>query len=141
MTPPANDITEGGCLCGKIRYRFTGEPLLVAACHCRHCQRQGGSAFSIVCAVPAETYEQTGQTAIFEDVGDSGLAVHRHFCGDCGSPILSIAASLPGLAIVKAGTLDAPARFVPVQEAYCDDALPWLPPMPGAARFARSNIA
>ena len=35
----------GGCLCGAVRYRTTGMPLLAEYCHCRMCQRVAGAAF------------------------------------------------------------------------------------------------
>jgi hypothetical protein len=130
----------GTCLCGQVRYSFPGQPLLTAICHCRHCQKQGGSAFSTVCAVPATGFEQTGVTRIFADKGDSGEAVARHFCPECGSPILSIAAALPDLILIKAGTMDGFADLVPTLEAYCDSRLSWLSALAGAAQFAGSNI-
>ena len=130
---------EGGCLCGRIRYAFDGEPLLVAVCHCRHCQRQSGSAFSVVCAVADHAYHQVGETRIFEDVGDSGEKLHRHFCEACGSPIISLTKALPGLTIVKAGSLDEPERWRPTLEAYCDSGMPWLPAI-ADERHARSNV-
>lgn len=130
----------GGCLCGQVRYDVRAEPLMTAACHCRHCQRQSGSAFSVVCVVPSDAFTLHGQTRIFADVGDSGQSVERHFCPDCGSPILSLAAALPGMTIIKAGTLDSFPRHVPTAEAYCDHRLPWLPPFPGTQTFLRSNI-
>lgn len=34
---------EGGCLCGKLRYRATTSPLWVTVCYCRFCQRATGS--------------------------------------------------------------------------------------------------
>ena len=43
---------EGGCLCGSIRYTCDAEPALTANCHCKHCQRQSGSAFSTIIGVP-----------------------------------------------------------------------------------------
>lgn len=130
---------SGGCLCGRVRYQFTGDPLMVAACHCRHCQRQSGTAFSLVCVVTDDQYRQTGETRVFQDKGDSGAAVYRHFCAHCGSPILSVAGILPGLTIIKAGTLDDPSPWRPMAEAYCDTALPWLPVL-AAERHPRSNI-
>ncbi len=137
----ANELRrEGGCLCGAIRYTVTGAPLLSAVCHCRHCQRQGGSAFSVVCAVAASQYEQRGETRVFQDRGDSGQAVHRHFCDKCGSPIVSIADVLPDLTIVKAGTFDDPCFIVPTQEAYCRDAWAFVPPFSGTERFFGTNI-
>ncbi|MGW8204997.1 GFA family protein (plasmid) [Sphingomonas bisphenolicum] len=133
-------LSHGRCLCGQVRYSFTGAPLLTAVCHCRHCQRQGASAFSVVVAVPADSFTQQGETKVFADTGDSGQAVARHFCPTCGSPIASIADALPGLVLIKAGTLDDFDRHVPVMEVYCDNRVPWLPTMPDAQQFPGSNI-
>ena len=36
---------EGGCACGRARYRMTSAPLFVHCCHCLRCQRETGSAF------------------------------------------------------------------------------------------------
>jgi hypothetical protein len=130
---------EGGCLCGQVRYSFSSEPLLTAICHCRSCQRQSGSAFSVVCAVANDGFEMTGDTRTYLDIGDSGGFVERRFCTTCGSPLVSIATAIPGLTIIKAGTLDRPARWRPMLEAYCDRAMPWLEPI-GAERHARSNL-
>jgi len=33
------------CCCGSLRAGATGEPALVAACHCMECQRRTSSAF------------------------------------------------------------------------------------------------
>ncbi len=138
MTPATT--TQGGCLCGQIRYSFEGDPLVSAVCHCTHCQKQSGSAFSVVCAVAEPAFSQQGETKVFRDIGDTGAAVDRHFCPNCGSPIVSIAESIPGLILIKAGTLDGGARFVPSAEVYCDSKLSWLPALEGAEIFPRSNI-
>jgi hypothetical protein len=36
---------NGGCVCGSIRFKATGEPLRVTICHCTWCQRRTGTAF------------------------------------------------------------------------------------------------
>lgn len=131
---------EGGCLCGAVRYTVAGEPQMVGVCHCRHCQRQSGSAFSMVWGVADGQFSQSGETRLFADVGDSGLAVERRFCGNCGSPITSVMAAMPGMVFVKAGTLDAPgAGPAPQLEVYRETALPWCNALPGALQFARGN--
>ena len=130
----------GGCLCGAVRYTFEGEPLMTAVCHCTHCQKHSGGAFSVVAVVPDSAYVQTGDTHIFKDVGDSGKAVYRHFCGQCGSPIISVAEAFAGVTIVKVGTLDQADRLTPTQEAYCGSAMAWMPPLAGTERFEASNI-
>jgi hypothetical protein len=127
----------GGCLCGAVRYRLLGDPLATAVCHCTHCQKQSGGVFSTNLVVPEAAYEQTGDTKVYEDRGDSGQPVLRNFCGACGSPILSRAAVIPGMALVKAGTLDDMTGISPSVEVYCDHAAAWVQPIPGASRFAQ----
>ncbi|MEQ8798598.1 MAG: GFA family protein [Salinisphaeraceae bacterium] len=115
----------GGCLCGSIRYTVTEAPAMSAVCHCRNCQQQSGSAYSVMIAVPLSALHfDAGQPRCYRDTGTSGQPVDRYFCGDCGSPLYSDVAVLPGMAFVKAGTLDDPAWVEPTQALWCDSALP-----------------
>ena len=79
----------GGCLCGRVRYSAEAEPIFTTVCHCRNCQKQAGSAFSVVVAVPATTFTMTGDTKVYHDQSETGQAVDRIFCPDCGSPLVS----------------------------------------------------
>ena len=130
---------EGGCLCGAVRYVLNADPLMTAVCHCTHCQRQSGGVFSTNLAIPDAAYVQTGETKVFTDKGDSGKAVWRHFCGNCGSPILSKVEAMPGLSLVKAGTLDDMSGLTPGIEVYTDHAAAWVAPIAGAQRFAQGS--
>src|SRR4029077_6828757 len=38
---------EVGCTCRRVRYRLSGKPLIVHACHCRWCQRETGTAHAL----------------------------------------------------------------------------------------------
>ena len=129
---------SGGCLCGAVRYVLKSEPRATAICHCTHCQRQSGSLFSFNLVVREADYEQSGETKIYLDSGDSGQPVHRHFCGRCGSPIYVKTALLPGKVVVKAGTLDSMEGLKPNAEIYTDHAVTWLAPFAGVARFAQN---
>lgn len=130
---------QGGCLCGAVRYVIRDEPQSAAICHCRHCRKHSGGLFSFNLFVREEDYAQQGETGVFEDRGDSGHPSYRHFCRGCGSPILTRVAMLPGLVLVKAGTLDSLEGLPPPQtEIYTDRSAGWLAPIEGAARFARS---
>lgn len=129
----------GGCLCGAVRYELKAEPVVTAVCHCTHCQRQSGGVFSTNLGVPEAAYVQTGETKVFTDTGDSGKAVWRHFCPNCGSPILSKVEAMPGLVLVKAGTLDDMSGLTPSIEVYTDHAAAWVSPIAGAARFAQAS--
>ena len=125
----------GGCLCGAVRYELKSEPTMTAVCHCTHCQRQSGGVFSTNLVVPENDYVQRGETKVYDDKGDSGQPVYRHFCANCGSPIISKVAVMPGLVMVKAGTLDDISGLKPAVEVYTDHAAGWITPIPGAQRF------
>ena len=131
---------EGGCLCGKVRYSADAEPAFVGVCHCKNCQKQAGTAFSVVFGIPRPALSIQGTLKTFNDRGDSGKAVYRRFCPDCGSPILSEIEARPSVAIIKAGTLDDTSWLKPTMEVFCDSAQPWVslagerqrfPKMPG----------
>ena len=58
---------QGGCLCGAIRYEFSGDPFRQFVCHCRDCQRSGGSAFHAGLAVPRGGFQITqGELQTYE---------------------------------------------------------------------------
>jgi len=118
----------GGCLCGAVRYRLSGEPAMVAVCHCRTCQRNTGSAFSTNVAMPRDALVTEGQAlATYETRTDaSGPPFFRSFCARCGSPVCARGEAYTGIVFVKAGTLDDPAEVVPTLHIWCAEQLPWI---------------
>jgi hypothetical protein len=118
---------RGGCLCGAVRYSTDAEPLLTAVCHCKNCQRQTGTAFSVVVAVPKGLLVFEGrEPGSYRDTGESGLPVDRRFCTTCGSPIISQPAAMPMMDVIKAGTLDDTSWLQPQLNVWCDSAQPWV---------------
>jgi len=111
---------------------------MTAVCHCTHCQKQSGAMFSTNLGLAEADYEQRGETKVFNDKGDSGQPVWRHFCANCGSPILSKVAAMPGMVLVKAGTLDDLGGLAPTIEVYADHAASWVAPIAGAQRFGQT---
>jgi hypothetical protein len=123
MTTPQT----GGCLCGAIRYEITAAPAMQAVCHCSHCQKQAGSAFSTIVGVPDPGVRLTqGTLKSYIDHGESGKAVERQFCGTCGSPLFSIVEAAPGMTFVKAGTLDDPSGFTPSAHFWTKSKQNWV---------------
>ncbi len=116
---------EGGCLCGHIRYTSDVEPLMAVICHCKNCQKQSGSSYSTNIAIPKDALTIEGELTLYADTGDTGNAVNRYFCRNCGSPITSEADVLDTLTILKAGTLDDTSWVTPTMEIYCDSAQEW----------------
>jgi hypothetical protein len=117
---------EGGCLCGRVRYHADTTPLRTVVCHCKNCQKQAGTAFSLVVVVSSDALKLEGETVDYIDIGDSGAEVRRRFCGACGSPLLSEIPSRPGMAFIKSGTLDDTSWLVPQAHIWRRSAQPWV---------------
>lgn len=131
---------SGACLCGAVQYECAAEPAMTAICHCENCQKQTGTSFSLIVAVPedAVTIENDETLKTFNDAGESGQAVRRRFCGACGSPIMSLVASVPGMAFIKAGTLHDRSWLKPTMHIWCDTAQPWYAIPEEAQQIARN---
>jgi hypothetical protein len=114
----------GHCLCGNVSYTVDSEPLVTAICHCNSCQRQTGSTYSLVVAVPRDSVTLTGDTlANFDTVTEAtGTPSHRRFCSNCGSPLVTFADAAPEMAFIKAGTLDNGVDLAPSLEVHCASA-------------------
>jgi hypothetical protein len=115
----------GGCLCGAIRYEIAGDPIFGGHCHCRDCQRTTGAGHSSLMAFPQPAVKLTGSPKYYSTKADSGSAVSRGFCTNCGSPVVSNTSGMPGMIIITAGSLDDPGQFHPTLVVYAKRANPW----------------
>jgi hypothetical protein len=99
-------MIEGGCRCGAVRYALARDDLPnVYACHCHICQRASGSAFSLQALVAEPELEVTG-TIIKHEIATQDRTSTQRFCGTCYSRIYNTNTRRPGIAVVRAGTLD-----------------------------------
>ena len=99
---------EGGCRCGAVRYRVKADKLPnVYACHCRDCQTWSGSAFSLQFIVPEDALEVSGTPALYERLSpESGRTSYQRGCPTCFTRVYNTNSARPGLAVVRAGSLD-----------------------------------
>jgi hypothetical protein len=111
-----------------VTYELAGELIATAVCHCDHCQRQGGSAFSVNLIAHESQLTVAGELSTYEETGERNDAVYvrRRFCRSCGSPIVSELVQTAGVIAVKAGTLDDKTDVLPTVEAWCVDRQPWV---------------
>lgn len=118
----------GSCLCGDITYEFDGDLIATAVCHCDHCQRQSGGAFSVNLIMQESQVTVSGPIKTYEDrgVNNDAVYVYRRFCGNCGSPILSELVEPVGIVALKAGTLTDRSAVQPQVQAWCVDKQPWV---------------
>jgi len=116
----------GHCLCGAVSYAIEGGLQMCGVCHCKNCQRQAGSSYSVLFAVADDQIEITGDLTTYEDHADSGNVVYRHFCGTCGSPVKTSLPTQPGMTYIKAGTLDDTSVLHPQIHFWTGSKQPWV---------------
>jgi hypothetical protein len=111
---------------------------MVALCHCSHCQKTAGSAFSTVLLVPEGAVTVDGPVSRYDDQADSGMAVQRIFCGNCGAPVETASEGTRGqqLRLIKAGLFAGVGEFAPHAEIFCASRRSWVPALSGIASFA-----
>ncbi|KAF2874406.1 Mss4-like protein [Massariosphaeria phaeospora] len=130
--------TQGGCMCGNVRYTVEGEPKSKALCHCVDCRKITGSTYSTNGIYAEDDFKVTqGTTKQHVKTADGGNKITSHFCGDCGSTMWREGPSFKGLKVVKVGTLDggdALDQFQPNTELYSSVRVPWVPAVEGAAQ-------
>src|SRR5438445_7926613 len=90
---------EGGCLCGKVRYKVAAEPLRVTICHCTFCQRFTGSAFLVEPIFRTEdvVFSGTAPRTYGHRSDGSDKCVTLNFCGRCGTTFLSLVREISGI--------------------------------------------
>lgn len=120
-------IYEGGCQCGAVRYRITGAPLTLYACHCTDCQKQASSAFGLSLWVRQSDFQfSSGEPKLWQVTADSGRQKICAFCPDCGSRIYHAFSGDPDVLSVKAGSLDDTSWLRPVGHIWTRSAQPWV---------------
>ena len=121
---------EGGCQCGAVRYFLHAPPLTLYACHCKECQLQSSSAFSLSMRVPAASVEMSGLTKITGRADRSSPPVVGVFCPKCGTRLMHRREGRDTVNI-KAGTLDNTHWIVPIGHLWTRSAQLGFAPPPG----------
>jgi hypothetical protein len=99
-------VIAGRCRCGACRLEIALDALPpVYACHCHVCQRWTGSAFSVQALVPGAALTVDGRVVVHEITTEDRTSTQR-FCGNCYARLYNTNTRRPGVAVVRAGTLD-----------------------------------
>lgn len=115
---------KGSCLCGTVRYEIDASLGPAVYCHCQRCRKAGGSAFASNAVVPAAAFRFVqGESAVRTFSTDQG--VHRLFCSQCGSPLISRRDNTPDIVRVRLGTLDDTITERPQAHIYVGSKAEW----------------
>nr|WP_315379380.1 GFA family protein [uncultured Sphingomonas sp.] len=119
---PTGKSVEGGCRCGRVRFRVTGDALVTMACHCTGCQRMTASAYSLSGLYPAEGFAVIAGEPVIG--GLHGATRHFH-CDHCKSWLFTRPEGLDAFVNIRTTMLDAPMSAPPLFETWTEEALPW----------------
>ncbi len=130
----SDDVHEGGCFCGSIRYRTRGEPRRGLVCHCTFCQRLTGSAYVVEAIFLKEQVEITGgPIGTYEHRSDeTGRALRPQFCARCGTTFGLALEWFPEVQTILSGTFDQPHWFKIDKHIFARSAVRWMTFPPGA---------
>jgi len=101
---------QGGCLCGKVRFRADQPPIRTFACHCTFCQRMTGTSFYAESLFPIDGVQfNEGELRQYEHTSDgSKKKVFVHFCPSCGTTVGLTFERWPEFRAISRGCYDDP---------------------------------
>ena len=135
--PDASASAEGGCLCGALRYRVSGDPVAATLCHCRSCRRASGGVTVAWAVFEKEQFEWLkGKPAEYS----SSPGIHWRHCGTCGSLVGYRRDGRPDHIDVTTATLDDPDLFPPTVEIWVGDKIAWEALHPDLPNMPRSSL-
>jgi len=110
-TPAALPPLEGGCLCGRVRYRATPDHRHGYYCHCRMCQLAFGNTRAAYFNLRKSEVQWLAEPPRY--FASSKIA-RRGFCSHCGTP-LSFEFLDSERMDLSVGSLDDPSAIKPTE--------------------------
>jgi hypothetical protein len=116
-------VREGGCLCGRVRFAATGEPVAKVYCHCPSCRRAAGAPMVAWAMFPMQQVQFSAQDL---DRYESSPGAVRGFCNRCGTTLSFEGELIPGLMDLTIAAFDEPGDLTPEIHVWGSHRLPWV---------------
>ena len=115
-------VSDGGCLCGNVRYTLTGTLRTGVICHCVSCRRAAGAQSVAWLTFSSRDFSLTcGEPTRYR----SWAEVSRTFCDQCGTTLTYQHDDELDFIDVTAASLDDPDEFPPTHHVWMEDAISW----------------
>ena len=131
-----NEVEPGGCLCGAVRYRVTGDPVAATLCHCGDCRRASGGTNVAWAVFDKDAVTVDGEVREYS----SSPGIHWGHCAACGSLVTYRRDSRPAHLDITTATLDDPAAFPPTVEIWVGEKCAWEILNPDLPHKQRSSL-
>lgn len=116
-------MTEGGCLCGAVRFAVEEFSSAIFKCHCSKCRKSFGGASSAAAFAGADKFcWLQGEAGVLEFTSASGFK--RRFCPTCGCMVPQYLSDHQ-LYWVPAGLLDSDPGIPLKQHIHVNSRAAW----------------
>jgi len=135
-------VLRGTCRCGAVQYQIDAEALpLSYACHCKDCQTWSGSAFIVHSMVPEGLFKVSDSAFRFTLLKIEAARSTHLGCSACLTRIANTNDALPGMMILRAGTLERSAEIVPAAHIWTSHRQAWVNLPEGTPTFEKTPSA
>ena len=125
---------EGGCRCGRVRYRLGEPPFDPGWCHCRICQKTSGAPAMAFATVRRRDWQVTAGLDHLAERRTSAFGTRSH-CQACGTPLTLAVDFQPDTLDVALATLDRPELVTPAFRIFWRERIAWDRPGDDLPRF------
>lgn len=117
-------VHSGSCLCGGVRYEYSGALGAVVYCHCAQCRKAQGTAFGTNVPIEADQFRLLAGAELLKAY-ESSPGKERVFCANCGSPLYSRLLARPEVLRLRIGSLDTPLGGKPQAHIFAASKADW----------------
>ncbi len=118
-------MIEGGCACGRVRFVARGAPLRTGLCHCMTCRKAHASTCNPFAVFSIDRVEMTGEVGSWL----SSPGHERRFCRECGSRVAMRMTDSDEIEL-SLGSFDTVGVVEPDYESWVIHREPWLRALP-----------
>ncbi|MBP2238195.1 hypothetical protein J2Z31_004722 [Sinorhizobium kostiense] len=111
------EMHQGSCLCGAVRFRTRGKLRELIFCHCSQCRKQTGLYYAATNVLDGNIEVEGADAVTWYRSSDDA---RRGFCRNCGSALFWKAEGLDYTSIL-AGAFEKPTELEPGYHIFCAD--------------------
>ena len=117
-------VLTGGCLCGAVRYKATGEVTRFYHCHCSRCRKATGTGHASNLFLAGSLAWDSGEDNIASYKPPDAERFTNTFCRNCGGRVPRFIEKL-GMVFIPAGSLDDEPGTAPQARIFTASRVAW----------------
>jgi hypothetical protein len=128
-------ILSGGCLCGAVRYRVTGEVSRFYHCHCSRCRKATGTGHASNLFLAGSLQWERGENQVASFKLPEAERFTNTFCKICGGRVPRFIDKV-GVVFIPAGSLDDEPGTAPQARIFTASRASWSCDDSAVAQFS-----